>query len=91
MGSDRVHVVLSAEERAQFRAQAEREGTSLSAWLREAAHARLAAQAPTRLDSVDALAEFFAACDEREAGREPDWDEHVRTIAGSRRAGGPPA
>ena len=39
----RAHVVLSAEERARFHRQAARDGMSLSAWMRQAAAARLAA------------------------------------------------
>jgi len=49
---------------------------------------KLAASADvTRLDSAARLNSFFAECDAREAGREPDWDEHRRVIDGSRAAG----
>ena len=33
---DRIHLVLPAEEKERYRAIAEREGTTLSRWIREA-------------------------------------------------------
>ena len=88
MATDRVHVVIAAEERAAYVAAAEREGLTLSAWLRAAARARLAASRDAPLDSVEELDAFFAACDEREGTRrEPDWEEHLAVIAGSRSSG----
>src|SRR5438094_78621 len=39
--SSRVQVILSDEDREAFRLQAEREGVSLSAWLRDAGRRRL--------------------------------------------------
>jgi hypothetical protein len=89
MGTTRVHIVLSAEERAAYRAQATREGLSLSEWLRGAARRRLADEQGEALRTPEDLETFFAACDDREAGREPDWDEHLAVMQQSRAAGNP--
>lgn len=89
MGSDRVHVVMAAEERAMFRAAAERAGMTLSEWLRTAARERLA-RAAGRLATLQDLDAFFCESDRREGDQpEPDWDEHKAVILGSRRAGLP--
>ena len=79
---ERIHVVLSREEKEVYRRMAAREGKSLSEWLRDAAQARAAGAAPRKLDSAVALSEFFAACDAREGGKgpEPDWEEHKQVI-----------
>lgn len=75
--TERIHIVVDPAEKERFRLLAEREGKSLSAWLREAAREKVAA-AGTRagLETGEALRAFFAACDQREMGREPDWEEH---------------
>lgn len=84
----RVQVILENEERERFRGMAEREGLSLSAWLRQAGKDRMAAQqARTEISTVAELRAFFAACDAREQGREPDWEEHLAVIETSRGAG----
>ena len=81
----RVQVLLDAEDRARFHRQAKRDGLSLSAWFREAALERLARQEESiTLRTSDALDAFFTACDQREAGREPDWPEHLAVISRSR-------
>lgn len=85
--TSRIHILIDDEEKERFRRQAEREGKSLSAWLRDLARARLAESGAPELDSLEALRAFFAACDEREGEREPDWAEHLRVIAASRRSG----
>jgi hypothetical protein len=86
MRHERVHFVVAAEERAAYRAAAEREGLSLSGWLRAAAADRLEAGSREDLESLADLDEFFAACDAREGDTaEPDWDEHLAVIADSRR------
>jgi hypothetical protein len=36
------------------------------------------------MTSAADLRKFFKACDLREEGREPDWEEHLKTIEGSR-------
>jgi len=85
----RVQVLLSPEEKARFRRMAAQEGISLSAWLRRAGLARLAAvehRGPFR--SRRELKDFFALCDEQHGpGREPDWSEHLETIRRSRTEG----
>jgi hypothetical protein len=81
----RIHVVLAEVEKARYRSQAAREGKSLGAWLREAAEEKLlAAHGVRRLDQEGALQDFFAQCDAREVGREPDWEEHLRVMGASR-------
>jgi hypothetical protein len=82
--ADRIHIVLDRAEKERFRQLAEREGKSLSEWLRDVARARADAESERdRLDTSEQLDRFFATCDEREHGREPDWDEHLRVIRGS--------
>lgn len=78
--TSRIHIVVDEEEKERFRRQAAREGKSLSAWLREAARSRLARRQQPSLDEVEELRAFFEACDEREAGPEPDWKDHRRVI-----------
>ena len=84
----RVQVLLMEEEREQFRRQAEREGLSLSAWLRRAGQERLRSRQARRLSTVRELREFFREIDAQEKGREPDWDEHLAVMARSRASGG---
>lgn len=83
----RIHLVVDEADKERFRRQAAREGKSLSAWLREAARERLRRGEEPALDTPEALEAFFAACDERESGTEPDWDEHEAAIARSVRSG----
>lgn len=84
----RVQVLLEPEEREAFQREAEREGLSLGSWLRKAAKETLTTGRPTKaLATREDLREFFARCDQRERGREPDWDEHLKTIERSRRRG----
>jgi hypothetical protein len=83
----RVQVLLEEGERERFRRQAAREGLSLSAWLRRAGLERLDARGARRIGTVGELRDFFRAVDAREAGREPDWEEHEKVIARSRASG----
>jgi hypothetical protein len=84
----RIHIPIDEAEHQRFRRQAEREGKSLAAWLRDAARERLAAaERRPRMDSLEELRAFFAGCAARERGREPDWDEHRRVIEQSVRSG----
>lgn len=86
--NDRIHIVVDAEEKERYRRQADREGVSLSRWLRDAARRRLeAAQTRSHLTTRDELEDFFRECDARETGREPDWEAHRRTIDASRGSG----
>lgn len=82
----RVQVIIDEEEKELFQRQAQTEGLSLSAWFRRAGKERLRRGSP-KLDSVEDLRAFFAACDAREKGRESDWDEHLSVIEASRRSG----
>lgn len=80
----RIHIPLDQAEKERFRRQAEREGKSLAAWLRDAARDKLAAaERRPAIASVDELRAFFAACTARETRREPEWVEHRRVIEGS--------
>ena len=84
----RIHVLLPEADKARYRMQAQREGMSLGAWLREAAEERYrAAASQPDLRSREALEDFFALCDERGEGREPDWEEWKRLMAESRTRG----
>lgn len=85
----RIQVIVDEHEREAFRAQASAEGRSLSEWLREAGRERLERQRPEQLRTPEDLRRFFAACDERESGREPDWDEHLAVMGRSRAEGRP--
>ena len=85
---ERIQVLLDPEEKERFRRLAQEKGMSLSAWLREAALRRSAEETQaTRLRTLDALHAFFAECDVREAGREPDWEEHLEVMDASKRDG----
>ncbi|MDP9021399.1 MAG: antitoxin [Actinomycetota bacterium] len=85
----RIQVIVDEPEREAFRTQAEAEGRSLSEWLREAGRERLARSQPAELRTREDLERFFTGCDERETGREPDWDQHLEVIAQSRGSGLP--
>ena len=85
--SSRIQVILSAEEHERLRAVAASEGRSLSTWVRRAALEKLAAKQRRALRTVGELRAFFAECDAREPGREPDWSEHVEVMARSRSTG----
>lgn len=86
--TERVHLLLDGAEKERFRRWAEREGKSLSEWLREAAREKLAAASATQpLDSRESLEAFFDGCDARERGEEPDWEAHRRVIEESIRTG----
>ena len=85
----RIQVVLDEEERERFRRQAAREGMSLSAWLRQAGRERLETQGGEDVPRTpEDLRVFFAECDRREQGSEPDWHEHRMVIERSIRGGG---
>jgi len=85
--STRIHVVVDEAEKERFRRRAARRGMTLSAWLREAARERLERERRVTLDTLEALGDFFDACDGREGGEEPDWEEHRRVIERSAASG----
>ncbi|MGH9324671.1 MAG: antitoxin [Vicinamibacteria bacterium] len=86
----RIHIVVDEVEKERFRQRAEREGKSLSSWLRDAAREKLEVE-PDRLelDTEVKLRAFFAGCDalQEGQGREPEWEEHLQVIEASRRSG----
>jgi hypothetical protein len=85
---ERIQVLLDRDERELFRRLARQRGLSLSAWLRDAALKQSAAESEVpRVRSVEDLRAFFAECDAREVGREPDWEEHLAALDSSRRDG----
>ncbi|MFV2074204.1 MAG: hypothetical protein ACC742_16375, partial [Thermoanaerobaculales bacterium] len=88
---DRIHIVLPAEEKERYRAIAEREGTTMSHWMREAVREKATKyDVDRKLDTVEDLESFFQECDQLHQGTEaaePDWEEHERLIQGSRAGG----
>ncbi|MGH7543523.1 MAG: hypothetical protein ACREK7_06240 [Gemmatimonadota bacterium] len=86
----RIHIVVDDVEKERFRQRAEREGKSLSSWLRDAARDKMEIE-PDRveLDTQEKLMAFFAECDARQEGegRESDWKDHLRVIEASIRSG----
>ena len=76
-------------DRERFVDQARREGMSLSAWLRAAAHERLEIRSKAkRFESAEDVRAFFrkrSGLDGPET--EPDWSEHLRAINESRARG----
>lgn len=84
----RIHIPIDEADKARFRRYAEQEGKSLAAWLRDAAEDRIRKLREGRsLRTRDALEGFFAECDARESGVEPDWDEHRKVIERSKTGG----
>lgn len=83
----RVQLLIPDEDRDRFVHQARIEGMSLSAWLRAAAHQRLAEkQRSVPFESAEDLQRFFRKCDTLEGPKvEPDWEEHLEVINESRR------
>lgn len=78
MGATRIQVVVDEGEREAFRRQAEREGLSLSAWLRELGRQRVEADRP-KIRTVDELRAFLDRVPAR-SGTEPDWEDAKRII-----------
>jgi hypothetical protein len=85
--SVRVQIVLDEIEREAFRRAADRDGLSLSDWLRRAAREQIQQRQPPALSSAEDLREFFKACDAREQGAEPDWQQHRAVIEESKAKG----
>jgi len=83
----RIHILVREADKARYRHQAEREGKSLGAWLREAAEEKLEAARNRRFTSAEELRSFLEARDDAECDPEPDWDEHRRVIERSRSGG----
>ena len=83
----RVQLIIPNEDRDRFVRQARKEGLTLSAWLRNAAHARLENRKRSELfESPEDMEKFFMACDTLEGPEvELEWDEHLSAITASRR------
>ena len=84
-----IQLIIPDEDRARFVHQAQREGLSLSVWLRAAARERLEQRSKVRqFEAEKDLAAFFAKCDKAAGpGAEPDWEQHLAVINESRRRG----
>lgn len=84
----RIHILVDRDDKLRYETQAEREGKSLGAWLREAAEDKYRKSREGRpFRSRQDLADFFDRCDETEPGREPDWAQHREALERSRVAG----
>lgn len=81
----RIQLLIDDVDRDAFRAQAVREGRSLSDWLREAGRARLADSKAAGLVSADDLRAFFIEIDANlpPGVAEDDWQAHKDRIAQS--------
>ena len=87
----RVQLVIPDADKDRYVHQAQREGMSLSAWLRAAAHERLAErQNHAKFESLEEMRAFWDQCDAKAGpGPEPDWDEHLAVINESKIRGLP--
>lgn len=84
----RVQVLLEPAEKARLERKAKLLGRSLSAFMREAALEKLQILESKKPFSKSELRAFFRQCGALEAGREPDWPEHLRVIDASIARGG---
>jgi len=84
----RIQVIVDESEAARFKAQAGREGKSLSAWLKDAGKRALDWQEHAHnLKDVSELQSFFSACNLKEEGLESDWPDLKRMIVEGARSG----
>ncbi|MYI83381.1 MAG: hypothetical protein F4056_08890 [Chloroflexi bacterium] len=85
----RVQLIIPDEDRDRFFSQAKREGLTLSAWLRAAAHECLKSRQQVKhFESPEELEAFFRESNAKAGpGREPDWEEHLATMSESRLRG----
>ena len=85
----RIQLLIPDEDRDRFIQQAQREGRTLSAWLRTATRERRETrQRSGPFQSSADLEEFSHGSDELEGPEsEPEWNEHLDVIAESRRRG----
>jgi hypothetical protein len=89
--SVRVQVILKEDEAARFKSQAIKESKSLSAWLRDAGNKMLDLEHQQQsLIHPNTLKKFFQACNKREKGVEPDWEDHKRLIVEGFQSGNKP-
>ena len=85
----RVQITIPDQDRDRFINQAKREGLSLSAWLRAAAHARIESRRQLGpFETPEELEAFFRKSNAAAGpGREPDWDEHLAVMRESQLGG----
>ena len=85
----RVQLIIPDEDRDRFAHHARLEGMSLSRWLRAAAEDRIERrERPKPFTSSTDVREFFRTLDDSGSGlREPDWEEHLKTLRESKLAG----
>ena len=85
----RFQLIIPDEDHDRFAYQARLEGMSLSGWLRAAAEDRIKRRERLKPFSSSAdVREFFQAHDDSGLGlREPDWEEHLKTLRKSKLAG----
>lgn len=85
----RFQLIIPDEDRDRFAHQAHLEGMTLSGWLRAAAEDRIKQRERLKpFASSEDVREFFAAHDDSGSGlREPDWEEHLKTLGESKTAG----
>ena len=81
-----VRINLGDSELERFHAQAQREGMTLSEWLKAAAIKRLEdAQRADHFNSTVKASAFFEGCDALKCPEsEPDWEDHLKVIERSR-------
>lgn len=86
----RVQLIIPDDDWSRFKQQARMEGMTFSAWLREAANARLEdGQGAAKFRTESQVQQFFQTCDAIEGPDvEPDWSEHLRVIEQSRAGSG---
>ena len=82
--SDRIQVLVDANEKVRFQRAAEHAQKSLSAWLRDIAVAHLEElETAPRFRDVPSLTKFFENRAEKGDSVEPDWEEQKALIAQS--------
>ena len=85
----RFQLLIPDEDRDRFAYHARLEGMTLSGWLRAAAEDRIERRERLKpfTSSAD-VREFFQAHDDSGSDlREPDWEEHLKTLGESKLAG----
>ena len=82
-------MIIPDEDRDRFAYHARLEVMSLSAWLRAAAEDRIERRERLKpFSSSGAVREFFQVHDDSGSGsREPDWEEHLKTLGESKLVG----
>ena len=85
----RFQLIIRDEDRDRFAHHAHLEGMTLSGWLRAAAEERIKQRERLKpFTSSEEVRAFFTAHDESGSClREPDWEEHLKTLGESKLAG----